>query len=55
MTEEEMLTLALQRAALTRTLLIQAASTLDGVAAALHAATMLLDDGGVAAQDPPAK
>lgn len=55
MTEEEMLTLSLQRAALTRDLLAKAASALDGVAAALHAADMLLDDGGIAAQDKPAK
>lgn len=55
MTDDEMLTLSLQRAALTKALLDQATSTLDGVVAALHAAALLLDDGGAAAQDKPAK
>ena len=51
MTDDEILTLSLQRAALTRDLLVQAANTLSGVVAALHAASLLLDDGDGVAQD----
>lgn len=55
MTDDEILTLSLQRAALTRDLLVQAASTLSGVVAALHAASLLLDDGDGVAQDTPTR
>lgn len=55
MTEDEMLTLSLQRAALTKALIDQATSAMDGVVAALHAASMLLDDGDAVAQDKHAK
>lgn len=53
MTDDEMLTLSLRRAALTRDLLIEAASTLTGVVDALHLAAMLSDDGDAVAQDSP--
>lgn len=53
MTDDEMLTLSLQRAALTRDLLVQTSKALSGVVDALQVAAMLLDDGDAVAQDTP--
>lgn len=53
MTDDEILTLSLQRAALTRDLLIQTSKALSGVVDALQVAAMLLDDGDAVAQDTP--
>lgn len=53
MTDDEILTLSLQRAALTRDLLVQTSKALSGVVDALQVAAMLLDDGDAVAQDSP--
>lgn len=55
MTDNEILTLSLRRAALTRDLLVQTSKTLSGVVDALQLAAMLLDDGDAVAQDTPAR
>lgn len=53
MTDDEILTLSLRRAALTRDLLVQTSKALSGVVDALQVAAMLLDDGDGVAQDTP--
>lgn len=55
MTDDEMLTLSIQRAALTRDLLAQTSKALSGVVDALQVAAMLLDDGDAVAQDTPVR
>ena len=55
MTDNEILTLSLRRAALTRDLLVQTSKTLSGVVDALQVAAMLLDDGDAVAQDAPTR
>lgn len=53
MTDDEILNLSIQRAALTRDLLVQTSKALSGVVDALQVAAMLLDDGDAVAQDTP--
>lgn len=55
MTDDEILNLSLQRAALTRDLLVQTSKALSGVVDALQVAAMLLDDGDEVAQDTPTR